>query len=77
MMAMAATRFRVRLARKLFWARRLTAWLFLTLRMAASFFVRCCDLAVLNAHDPVGHLGNFFIVGDHHHCLGKAFPGSL
>ena len=35
------------------------------------------DPAVLDADDAVSHLGDFLIMGDHHHSLGKLLAGHL
>ena len=35
------------------------------------------DPSVLDADDPVGHLGSLLVMGDHHHGLGELLPGHL
>ncbi len=34
----------------------------------------CDNAPILNADDTMGHLCNFFVVGDHHHGLSKFLP---
>src|SRR5699024_6954404 len=56
----------------------------LKFRMVLSFFTRILDqppfscrkdAPVLNPYDPVCHLGNLLIVGDHDDGLGELLPG--
>lgn len=54
--------------------RRRITFLFLTLRIT---FTPLLDPAVLNADDPVSHLGDAFIMGNHHNSLVKFLARDL
>ena len=62
--------FLVRLERKLRFESVRIIFLLGTLYMAPTY-----NLSILNTDNPVSHLSNLLIVGNHHHCLSEFFTG--
>ena len=77
-MASTATRLRNRLARKLLFASVFTIFR-LSFSKGNTIFqaLLCCDSAVFDPYDPVRHLGNLVIVGNHDNRLVQLITGSF
>lgn len=72
--AMTAMIFRVLFAAKLLSARRRMVFWFFTRSMLLTVL---CDASVLDSDDAIGHLGDFFVVGDHYDGLVETLTGDF